>query len=272
MVEATPNAYNAKKDWHGKGGEKEFVSANTLFIPMNQPVEDDDEQDVKAPISAEEVTYRKRYGDLKKHYDSTVPLLRQEIDQLKAKARTEESYKPPKTASELEEFKKTNPEMYAVVESMSYAQTEELKKTVEEMTAREQKLLAREAASYIRSKHSDFEEIKVDPEFHEWAEVQPDHIKKWIYENPYDGVLAAKAISLYKAETGKTTATKEEKEPVRHIDDDAASLVPTRQVGANTPAEKKVWSEREIRAMSIQEYDAHEAEIDLAAKEGRIRP
>ena len=80
----TPNPYNQKKDWHGKE-DKPFVSSNSMFFeePQNKLFNSDDVMEVgeEGSVNTEELestkdtpykrpNYKKRYDDLKKHYDS----------------------------------------------------------------------------------------------------------------------------------------------------------------------------------------------------------
>ena len=75
---------------------------------------------------------------------------------------------------------------------------------------------------------ADFSEIKEDPAFHNWAEAQPQNIQDWIYNNPYDGELAARAITLYKADMGLVNPKDVEEPKTSQAEPDAATLVPTR--------------------------------------------
>ena len=49
----------------------------------------------------------------------------------------------------------------------------------------------------------------------------------------------------------------------------AADMVETK-TPAVEPQQEKIWTEREIDAMSIQDFDKYEEEIDLAMSEGRV--
>ena len=82
--EETPNPYNQRKDWHVED-DKPFVSSNSMFFeePQNKLFKSDDITEVEAEgsVNTEELeskkdtpykrpNYKKRYDDLKKHYDS----------------------------------------------------------------------------------------------------------------------------------------------------------------------------------------------------------
>lgn len=272
MSEAQPNPYNARKEWHNVK-ETEFRDSNSLFVPTlsNMDTGPDSDPDTQSATSAEDTQYKKRYDDLKKHYDNTVTSLRQEVRDLNAQMEVQKpSYVPPKTREEVAAYAQANPELTEVIETITHTNTESMQKDLEEIKARENKLLAKEARSYLMNAHPDFEEIKNKPEFHDWAETQPKNIKDWIYNNPYDGELAASAVTLFKAAQGLVSNDINQSAAPRNEKPDAASLVPTRQSGANASERKRIWSRAEIKKMPMHLYEKYEDEIDQAIFEGRI--
>ena len=63
--------------------------------------------------------------------------------------------------------------------------------------------------------HPDFNEIRSKDEFHEWAAKQDPTIQGWLYENTSNAKLAARAIDLYKMDTGQSKLTKKEEKDVK---------------------------------------------------------
>lgn len=273
MTEPAPNPYNRNKEWQDVE-EPEFVSSDSLFRPTQTRQTQDPDEDID-PTSAtqgEDDFHKKRYDELKRHHDRKVNELNQKIQEAEAAARAAvPAYTPPKTAEEISEFREKNPELFEVLESQIYNQTKETSETVEDLKARENRVKMLEAQQEIKRIHPDFEDIKTDPLFHAWAEEQDEAIQNWIYKNPYNGALAAKAITLYKLEKGiGNEDVTQETSDISEPDVDAATLLPTRSSGANTPPEKKVWKESEIAALSMRQYERLEDEIDLAIEEGRV--
>jgi len=121
----------------------------------------------------------------------------------------------------------------------------------------------------LRNKHPDFEDIRGDEAFHEWAKAQPEQIQGWIYDNPDNVTLAVKAIDLYKLESGITTKSKR-KTKASQTTGSAADMVSTKTTSVETK-EPRIWTRREINALSMDEYDKYEQEIDRAVMEGRVR-
>ena len=289
QTEETPNPYNQKKDWHNE--EKvDFVSANEgLFFEepteRNKLFNSNDITDIEAEgnVNTEELetskdkpykrpNYKKRYDDLKKHYDNKLNEFKhreQELIEEATKNRTE--YKAPKTEEELEEFKNTYPDVYEVVETVAHMQSESKAKVLEErlskLQQREQQLIRKDAEKRLYDRHPDFEDIRNSDDFHSWAKEQPDSIQKWIYSNAEDADLASRALDLFKKDLGiEPVKTKSSSKKTRQS---AADMVSTKTTSVE-PKQEKIWSEREIAAMSMAEFDKYEEEISNAMQEGRI--
>ncbi len=115
-------------------------------------------------------------------------------------------------------------------------------------------------------KHPDFEDIRNSDDFHAWAKEQPDSIQTWIYSNANDADLASRALDLFKKDFGiEPTKTKSSSKPTKS----AADMVSTKTTTVE-PKQEKIWSEREIAAMSMAEFDKYEQDISDAMQEGRI--
>jgi len=286
--EETPNPYNGKKDWH-KGDDKPFVSSESMFFEepseKNKLFKSNDITEVEAEgsVNTEELEttkdtpykrpdYKKRYDDLKKHYDSKLNEFKsreQELIEEATKNRTE--YKAPKTAEELEDFKNQYPDVYEVVETVAHMQSETKAKVLEErlskLQERENQLVRQDAEKRLMERHPDFEDIRNSDDFHGWAKEQPKSIQDWIYSNADDADLASRALDLFKKDFGiEPTKTKSSSKPTRKS---AADMVSTKTKSIE-PTQQKVWSEKEIAAMSVAEFDKFEKEISDAMQEGRI--
>ena len=106
-----------------------------------------------------------------------------------------------------------------------------------------------------------------ETDFHTWAEEPPKSIQDWIYSNANDADLASRALDLFKKDFGiEPTKTKSSSKPTKHS---AADMVSTKTTTVE-PKQEKVWSEREIAALSMAEFDKYEKDISDAMQEGRI--
>ena len=120
----------------------------------------------------------------------------------------------------------------------------------------------------MKERHPDFEDIRGDEDFHAWAEEQPEQIQDWIYKNPDNVALASKAIDLYKLETGKAQS---KQQPRKQSRASAADMVSTKTTNVDA-GQPKIWTEREIGSMSLDQFDRFEEDIKQAMVEGRVVP
>ena len=281
--EEQANPYNAKKDYHVE--DKPFTPANQLYFEepseKNKLFDSDDITEVNSTdnVKTENLDtpykkpdYKKRYDDLKKHYDSKLNEFKsreQELIEEATSNRTE--YKAPKSPEELEEFKNNYPDVYEVVETVAHLQSETKAKVLEErlskLQERENNLVRQSAEKRLVERHPDFEDIRNSDDFHGWAKEQPKSIQDWIYSNASDADLASRALDLFKKDFGiEPTKTESSSKQTRKS---AADMVSTKTKSIE-PNQQKVWSEKEIAAMSIAEFDKYESEISEAMQYGRI--
>ena len=149
------NPYNANKDWH-KQDEKQFVSADGAFFEEPKPKVEAQEEEPKQskqktkdkPYSKPD--YKKRYDDLKTHYDSKLNEFKaREQELLEEAAKNRTNYIAPKSPEDLEKFREQYPDVYEVVETVAHMQSSERTKTIEErlsaLQERETELLAKQA-------------------------------------------------------------------------------------------------------------------------------
>ena len=279
VEETEANPYNLKKDWH-EPDKPSMGTADGLFFEKPQATsKKEDKSSEAAPeekAQKKSSDYKKRYDDLKKHYDQRIAEFKQKELELQASASEKViSTSPPKTPEELETFREKYPDLYETVETVAHLrtekQTEALKAKLAVLEEREAAISRKEAEEGLRSKHPDFDELRSSSEFHEWAETQPDQIQDWIYNNPNNVTLAIKAIDLYKLENNISSKSSKRKASKSQSTGSAADMVSTKTTTVDSK-QPKIWTRREIAALSMNDYDKFEQEIDLAVKEGRVQP
>ena len=283
QTEEKPNPYNAKKDWHEE--DKPFTSSESLYFEepadKNKLFKTSDITEAEDNVNTEELEvtkdkpyskpdYKKRYDDLKRHYDRKLNEFKAREQELSTQVATPE-YQTPKSAEELEKFKEQYPDVYEVVETVAHLQSDAKAKVLEErlskLQEREIQISRQEAEKRLMDRHPDFNDIRESDDFHNWANGQPESIKTWIYNNADDADLASRAIDLFKRDMG-IALPKEDSKPSSRTKS-AADMVSTKTTTVE-PKQEKVWSEREIAAMSMAEFDKHESEISDAMQDGRI--
>jgi hypothetical protein len=262
----------AKRNANKKRIEDEEAELEAL-LKGNQGEEETEESidDGPEPTSAEEKTFKKRYGDLRRHAQKTEADLQKQIDELRTQleASTKKEIQYPKSESELESWMEKYPDVAQIVETIAmkkaHEQASEFEskfKAIDEMKLEAQR---EKAEVELMQVHPDFEQIRETDEFHNWVEEQPKWVQDALYDNDNDAKSAARAIDLYKADMGigKKKSTK---------DRDAASAVGTRS-GRSTPEgdeSKSYIKESDVNRMTAQQYEAKQEEIAEAIRTGKF--
>ena len=219
-----------------------------------------------------EHNYKKRYDDLKKHYDAKIeePKSKEQelLDLAKQASGGGTNYTPPKTPEELTQFKEQYPDVYNVIETVAHSQAENktkaLQDEIKDLQGDRQRLTKEKAEQELLRLHPDFMNIKADEDFITWLQDQPPSIADGVTKNNTDAKWAARVLDLYKADKGISRTLKQQ--PTKT----AADFVPTKRKSEPSKG-KKEWSAEEIRRMKPHEFEKYEKEIDLARREGRIR-
>ena len=227
------------------------------------------------PVTAEEKAFKKRYDDLKRHYDKTLSKHKTEVTKLRTQVeQSANQMLPPKDPAELAEWKKQYPDVYDVIETISLQQADGRAKQLEEkfqFLQEQQSQIAKEKAEVqLLKRHPDFAEIRATDQFHEWAQVQDPTIQGWLYDNTDNADLAARAIDLYKMDSGITSNKSKPKSS--DVKKEAAKAVTSTKKGNQiSVTEKKIWSVEEISKLKPGQFEKHEKDIMLARREGRIK-
>ena len=236
--------------------------------PAAKVAEDDDSG--PEPTDAEERTFKKRYGDLRRHSQKMQHDLQTQLDSMKSELEktAAKEMKLPSSEEDLAQWVQAYPDVAKIVETIAMKKAKEQSQDIEQRLKRidelEKEALAEKAEAELIRLHPDFAEIKQDDEFHDWVEQQPKWIRDSLYENDNDAVSAARAIDLYKADKGiKTRSKKDEtKDAARSINTRSERSAPT---GNNTEG---VFSESQVDKMTIQQYEANEEAIAASMRNG----
>ena len=279
--EEVSNPYNARKAWHKQGPSKPSQNAgeSLYYEEDNEPQQQKATRNKKAPSDDDEgqpsTNYKKRYDDLKKHYDQKLNEFKpKEQDMLEQTQASEPVYEAPKSQEDLDRFREEYPDLYDTVETVAHMRSQQeveaQRSKLSVIEGREAQIAAREAETALQERHPDFDTIRGDDNFHDWAKEQPNQIQAWVYDNPDDVSLAIKALDLYKLDTGKGQTTQKKRPNRKQSQGSAADIVSTKTTNVDSK-EARIWTEGEIAKMSIDQFDRYEQEINLAMIEGRVR-
>jgi len=226
-----------------------------------------EEAEPEENLEPEEKTFKKRYGDLRRHSQQLQEQHSDEIRKLQEQVEslTRKQVKLPKTDEELEEWTEKYPDVAKIVETIATKKAVEARKDVEEklkyVDELKTKVQLEKAESELEKLHPDFAEIRADQEFHDWVADQPKWIQSALYENDNDPRAAAKAIDLYKLETKKTNKTKSNKDAAKAVSRTSRSSEPANQ-------DRNVWSESRVKGLSSQDWDKFEEAISESVRNG----
>ena len=259
---ATPTPY--------KHPSRNLMDKEVETTATEESKEETDEKKPKEdrPVGVEDAAFKKRYDDLKRHYDETISKHKDEVLKLKKEKEAVASQPIFKSKEDLEEWRKDYPDMYDSVMQLTTEATMKSQQEMEEQLLeikKQQSSLSRDRAEVeLAKKHPDFKEIRESGDFHDWASVQDSTVQSWLYDNSDNPKSAARAIDLYKYDRGLS-----DKKVKYDAKKEAAKTVSKTKV-SETPTEKKQWTWEAIKKMKPETYAKFEADIDKAHREGRI--
>ena len=264
-VKTQPIRYK-KKSIEEEDKEIEELEAERNKVEEEE-VEAEEEAKSEAKLDPEEKTFKKRYGDLRRHvqkiqetHDSEIRSLKEQVEGL-----TRKQVKLPKTDEELEQWAEKYPDVAKIVETIATKKAIEARKDVEEklkyVDEMQTKVQIEKAETELSKLHPDFQELRVSEDFHDWVAAQPKWIQSALYENDTDHLAAAKAIDLYKLETNKPATKSETKEAAKSVKKSSRAEEPKTQ-------DRNVWSESRVKNLSGKDWEKHEEAISESIANG----
>lgn len=232
--------------------------------PKAEAQEEDD-------LSAEEKTFKQRYGELRRHqqeqkkdFDTKLEMMQKQLD----KAAKNELVLP-KSEEEIDAWAKEYPDVASIIESISDKNAKKAAKELESRMAELEELRVtakrEKAEAELAGMHPDFVQIREDDTFHNWAKEQPKWVQDALYENMEDAKSVARVIDLYKVDKGITNKKSND------ADKAAAASVKTKgSVKAEPDEASKYIKESDVANMSIKEYEKRMEEIMDAQRSGKF--
>lgn len=223
------------------------------------------------PENAEEKTFKKRYGDLRKHSQETKQSLEKQVNELRKQLgkSTKQEIKLPKSDDDIDAWAAQYPDVAAIVETIAIKkareQSQDLEERVKEIDAMRETATKEKAEVELLKLHPDFGEIRDSDDFHNWATEQPKWVQDALYENDDDARSAARAIDLYKIDNNISTKKSSNNK-------DAARSVNSKQT-RNAPETDKTggsFKESQVAKMTPQEYERNSDVIMEAIRSGRF--
>ena len=278
IKEATPKkvAFVSKPYTQEERIKKEEQELEQLLKEQKNEVEreatESEDKNEEEPTSAEEKTFKKRYGDLRRHTQEKEKEFQKQLDELKeqlSKA-TKKEIKLPKSDEDIEAWAKEYPDVAKIVETIAMKkareQSQQLEARLQKIDEMSVEAKKEKAEAELMRLHPDFGDIRDSDDFHEWAEEQPKWVQDALYENDNDARSAARAIDLYKADRNIGTNTKAKNDKSAAMDVGTKS---TKTKVDSTESGKKI-RESDVQKMSAVQYEKQADTIMEAIRSGNF--
>ena len=270
--EATPKkimALASRKYSRNDKIEKDEQELQELLKEQKSEVKEEVQEEVE-PTSAEEKTFKKRYGDLRRNAQQKETDLQEQINQLREQldSATKKQIKLPKSDEAIEAWAKQYPDVAGIVETIaikkSQEQAKELEDRIKKINEMQDSATKEKAEVELLRIHPDFAEIREDDDFHNWAEEQPQWVQKALYENDDDARSASRAIDLYKSDRGIGKKKSTSKDAAFATNTKSARTKP------QTSDESSYLKESQVQKMSAAEYEKRADEVMEAIRTGKF--
>ena len=277
VVDATPKktAFMDKRSTHEERIKKDEEELNRLIEETkteSESVEETKTEDDEEPKTAEEKTFKKRYGDLRRHSQEKEKKFQQQLEELKEQLgkATKKEMKLPKSDEDIEAWATEYPDVAKIVETIAMKkareQSAELESRIQKIDEMSIEAKKEKAEVELMKIHPDFGDIRDSDDFHDWAEEQPKWVQDALYENDNDAKSAARAIDLYKADKGigKPTKSKNDKSAAKEVNTKKNKSIPDAEGATNKILES------DVQKMSADEYEQKADTIMEAIRSGNF--
>jgi hypothetical protein len=230
--------------------------------------EETEAQEDDSSLSAEEKSFKKRYGDLRRHMSDKEKEWNERFEALEAKSKRE-GIVPPKSDEDIEKWASEYPDVAGIVETIAAKKAQEMfnkaESRLQELDDAHSEAQRVKAENIIRRSHEDFDELRQADQFHDWADAQPKWVKDALYENMDDPASVVRVIDLYKIDNGMTISAKKQSKKA------AASTVAK---GSRTSIDEKgvqgTIKESDVSRMSSKEFEEKQDQINEAMRNGKF--
>jgi len=226
-------------------GETLEEDAEVEAVVETEEVEDD------SKLSGEEKSFKKRYGDLRRHMADKEKDWNERFEKLE---KSSSSTIPPKSDEDIEEWASEHPDIAGIVETIAAKKAQELfskaDSRLQKLDELQNEAVRKTAEATIVESHSDFVKIRESDEFHSWADEQPKWVQDAVYENADDPYSVVRVLDLYKGDKGLTKQAKKAGTKA------AASMVSrTSKTKVDTEDSTGQIRESDVAKMSAKEFE-----------------
>tara|TARA_R110000765_G_scaffold134556_1_gene233529 strand:+ start:94 stop:960 length:867 start_codon:yes stop_codon:yes gene_type:complete len=242
-------------------------------MKAEQGMSPEEKEDNKEPETAEERSFKKRYGDLRRHQQEEKSNYEEKIKALQGEIQTSNSgeMELPSTEAEIAAWAGKYPQVANIMQTMAVKaareQNADLNTRMKEIDDLQETANKSKAESKLLQIHPDFEQIREDDAFHKWVDTQPKWVQDSLYHNEADATSAARAIDLYKLDAGISKKNKSKKGSSRGA---AQEVSTTAGRAPTTGSGEQQYRESDVADMDINTYAEHQDAIALSMRTGNF--
>ena len=271
--------YNYEKRQQRMKAEEEEIKRLEAEARGETPVDEEPKQEVtqeeeanteakEDTLSAEERTFKKRYGDLRRHVQQKEKEWEEKFSALEKRS-AREGIVPPKSDEDIDNWAKQYPDVAGIVETIATKKAQEMFEKanirIKEIDEERMELKRDSAENVIRKAHSDFDDLRAADEFHNWAEQQPKWVKDALYENSDDPDSVIRVIDLYKMDNGLTVSDKK-----KNTKNAAKTVARKSKTEVDLADANNMIKESDVAKMSNEEFAEKSDEINAALRSGKF--
>ena len=233
--------------------------------PVADAPEGDESEEDDEKLSREEKSFKKRYGDLRRHMAEKEKEWKEKFES----AKSDTSVRPPKSDEDIEAWARRHPDVAAIVETIAEKKAAErfadANERFKELDDAKYEATRTRAETEIRKAHSDFDDLREADAFHDWVDEQPKWVRDALYENSDDAGSVIRVLDLYKVDNGLTPSAKkaQAKDAAKTVAKKSRTVVDTDEAGS-------YLKESVISKMSDKEFENRYDEIQEAMASGKF--
>ena len=241
--------------------ESKTPEEEEVAVEATEEVEDKD-------LSREEKSFKKRYGDVRRHMQQKEKEWEEKFTALEARL-GQENIRPPKSDEDIETWAAEFPDVASIVETIATKKAQEMFNKAEDrlqkLDAKEAEMSRSSAEQDIRKAHPDFDKLREADDFHDWVEAQPKWVQDALYENSEDAASVVRVIDLYKVDNGMTKSDDAAKRKAA-----AGTIKKGSKAKIDVEESSGSFKESDIAKMSAKEYEQQEEAITNAIRSGKF--
>ena len=267
-AEARGEEFIEESESSSEDTEDTKVQATSRTQQEEAVTEEVETQEDDTELTAEEKSFKKRYGDLRRHMQEKEKEWNERLEALENNKKRQ-SIVPPKSNEDIEAWAKQYPDVAGIVETIAAKKAKEMfskaEARLQELDEAHNEALRMKAENQIRKAHDDFDELRQSDSFHDWADAQPKWVKDALYENMDDPASVIRVIDLYNVDNGMSSVAKKNDRKAA-----ASSVIKGSRTSVDARGTSGQLKESDVAKMSSKEFEARQDEITEAMRTGKF--